>query len=528
MEEMATNNKYDRQLRLWGAQGQQALAETTVVLVRATAVGTETLKNLVLPGVGKILVLDDVSVRQGDAESNFFVTASPSETKPRAQIAMELLQELNPDVDASYRHVPSLMDLDYTQVLTGVTNPMVVAADLEYPLLMHLSKICANKVPLIAVVSYGLIGLVRLQSPPVPIVQPKPDNATPDLRLVRPFTNLESHLESIDLDQLSDHDHGHIPYPVLLHVIAKQYKCDHNGSLPKTMAEKQEFRQRIKEASRNFDMQLNFQEAVDNAYLAYTVKSVDRSHIEALLQSCPSSTEATRKFATLLRALLKFMTVHDNQVPLQGSLPDMTASTQQYVALQELYRQEAQTHVRELQSYCDTSISEPDVQIFCQNVTTLDLVFFRTLEQAYQRPCPTHIVEDLQAATCDAYEVPIQTPLLWYCGIRACHFFFDKEGRYPGVAENWQDDIPTLQHCIQQVFKDLQLDSTELVQSLQPAGALAREFARYANAEVHTIASLVGGVASQEAVKLIAGQYVPLNNTYIYNGVASVGGVYEF
>ena len=43
---MATSDKYDRQLRLWGASGQRALGETTIVLVNATSSGTETLKNL--------------------------------------------------------------------------------------------------------------------------------------------------------------------------------------------------------------------------------------------------------------------------------------------------------------------------------------------------------------------------------------------------------------------------------------------------------------------------------------------------
>ena len=43
---MATSDKYDRQLRLWGASGQRALGETCIVLINATASGTETLKNL--------------------------------------------------------------------------------------------------------------------------------------------------------------------------------------------------------------------------------------------------------------------------------------------------------------------------------------------------------------------------------------------------------------------------------------------------------------------------------------------------
>ena len=56
---MATTDKYDRQLRLWGASGQRALGNTMVVLLGSSACGTETLKNLVLPGVGSFLVVDD-------------------------------------------------------------------------------------------------------------------------------------------------------------------------------------------------------------------------------------------------------------------------------------------------------------------------------------------------------------------------------------------------------------------------------------------------------------------------------------
>jgi NEDD8-activating enzyme E1 regulatory subunit len=44
--------KYDRQLRLWAANGQAALEEAHILLVNSGSgtVGVETLKNLVLPG----------------------------------------------------------------------------------------------------------------------------------------------------------------------------------------------------------------------------------------------------------------------------------------------------------------------------------------------------------------------------------------------------------------------------------------------------------------------------------------------
>ena len=99
------------------------------------------------------------------------------------------------------------------------------------------------------------------------------------------------------------------------------------------------------------------------------------------------------------------------------------------------------------------------------------------------------------------------------------------------MTDNYQDDVSPLQECIIQVVTSLGLQENELVQSnllTANPSAIAQELVRYGQAEVHTVASLVGGVASQEAVKIITGQYVPLNNTYVYQGIASVAATYEF
>jgi amyloid beta precursor protein binding protein 1 len=82
---MATNDKYDRQLRLWGANGQNALMNSSILLINADSVGAETLKNLVLPGVGAFTILDDFIVDYSDLSSNFFTVLS-SLAKPRAEV----------------------------------------------------------------------------------------------------------------------------------------------------------------------------------------------------------------------------------------------------------------------------------------------------------------------------------------------------------------------------------------------------------------------------------------------------------
>jgi hypothetical protein len=50
MPPTAKEIKYDRQLRLWSANGQSALESSHLLLINAAATGTEILKNLVLPG----------------------------------------------------------------------------------------------------------------------------------------------------------------------------------------------------------------------------------------------------------------------------------------------------------------------------------------------------------------------------------------------------------------------------------------------------------------------------------------------
>jgi amyloid beta precursor protein binding protein 1 len=98
---MATDDKYDRQIRLWGGHGQRMLSNSSVLLLNATGAGTETLKNLILPAVGHFTVVDHENVSERDCGNNFFVTVE-SIGQPRAQVTAELLKELNPDVRGDF------------------------------------------------------------------------------------------------------------------------------------------------------------------------------------------------------------------------------------------------------------------------------------------------------------------------------------------------------------------------------------------------------------------------------------------
>ncbi len=58
--------RYDRQLRLWGDRGQEILENANICLIGASAIGTELLKDLVLPGIGSFTIVDDTMVSKKD------------------------------------------------------------------------------------------------------------------------------------------------------------------------------------------------------------------------------------------------------------------------------------------------------------------------------------------------------------------------------------------------------------------------------------------------------------------------------
>lgn len=95
----AKEKKYDRQLRLWAANGQQALEDSHILLFNSGSgtLGIEALKNLVLPGIGKFTIAEDAIVNEADLGVNFFLHEDNIGTS-RAQSCADLLQELNPDV----------------------------------------------------------------------------------------------------------------------------------------------------------------------------------------------------------------------------------------------------------------------------------------------------------------------------------------------------------------------------------------------------------------------------------------------
>eukprot|EP01094_Clydonella_sp_ATCC50884_P021764 TRINITY_DN4871_c3_g2_i3.p1 TRINITY_DN4871_c3_g2~~TRINITY_DN4871_c3_g2_i3.p1 ORF type:complete len:205 (+),score=33.94 TRINITY_DN4871_c3_g2_i3:79-615(+) len=101
---------YDRQIRLWGVDAQNSMRNSAILLIGMHGFNVEVAKNIVLAGVGRVMVLDEETVQAEDLGSSFFLRDYHIGTL-RAEATVAGLAELNPRVDLSFEAV-SLLEKD--------------------------------------------------------------------------------------------------------------------------------------------------------------------------------------------------------------------------------------------------------------------------------------------------------------------------------------------------------------------------------------------------------------------------------
>eukprot|EP01027_Heterolobosea_sp_BB2_P016142 GEZU01023014.1.p1 GENE.GEZU01023014.1~~GEZU01023014.1.p1 ORF type:complete len:377 (-),score=109.10 GEZU01023014.1:535-1503(-) len=96
---------YDRQIRLWGVDAQKRMTNSKLLIVGMSGIAAEISKNLVLAGVGEVVILDHVNVEAAHLAANFLVSEEQI-GQNRASACIASLQELNPLVKVSHDTQP--------------------------------------------------------------------------------------------------------------------------------------------------------------------------------------------------------------------------------------------------------------------------------------------------------------------------------------------------------------------------------------------------------------------------------------
>jgi amyloid beta precursor protein binding protein 1 len=505
--------KYDRQLRLWGADGQGRLERAKVCLINACATGTEILKNLVLPGIGSFTIVDGHEVQASDLGNNFFLDFA-SLGKSRAEATTVLLKELNEFVNGT------AVDKDAEAIIEEDVSffarfSLVIATNLSEKALLKLANFLYEQhIPLFVCRSYGFVGYLRLAVPEHTIVESKPDDAPDDMRLYEPWAELVKFGEAINMDELDSHHHSHVPFIVLLVKQMQKWRAEHGGKAPETKEDKALFKEQLRDGQVE-SVETNYDEAIGAAYKAWTPFSIPYD-VQAVLDDPKArdpSPAHSSDFWLVAAAIARFVDKH-HVLPLMGSIPDMNADTNTYVALLQVYQEKAVADaaevaniLRELAPMRD--ISDDYVRHVCRNSLFLRVLRIRSLAQEYD-PATAHAAE-LGEALSDP-----EGNLQWYVVLRAVDRFYAAHGRLPGwTNDQVLSDVPLLTEQVEGLLKELSLD-TSLVSE-----AVVHETCRFGGSELHNVAALMGGVGSQEAIKVITTQWLPINNTFVYNGINS-------
>lgn len=581
--------KYDRQIRIWGEHGQTALEDASVCVINAGPTGTETLKNLVLPGIRSFTLLDGGTVAPPDLGNNFFLSESDlgvdGKQICRAEAAARSVLELNDQVQGSFiREKPESFlssSQDAAKFFQKFSIVIVTQLGVDDPLTKIIARGCNDaKVPLIVVRAYGLLGLIRIQIPEICVLDARQEGTSADLRLQNPFPALMKYVNSVDLSTITDSAvAAHVPFVVILIKALAEFRSSFGKPCPSSREEKDALKSivnSLRPSCCTFSAE-NFQEALkqSNLRLCFADAATDLDQVQRILhdskaelcsslfvkttgspprhfpsliklssqdtsseKSNPAEKSTATQFSTNytmscrldeenlsfwlhVAAVRKFMKENNLQLPLSGVVPDMTADTVSYVELQRVYSTKARSDATEVLKHanqlCDQHnlpyiADEVTVSSFCRRLAGIRVMRYRTIEDEVLGVPGSNFMESLElnGLTDSSTE---HAALPYYALIRAADQFRVEHGWYPGEKEGLEEsDLRLLRDCVAKVKSYF---ACNLPASLWFDEA--EEIVRFGNVELHNVAAFMGGIAAQEAAKILTRQFVPLNNSLIVN-----------
>tara|TARA_B110000977_G_scaffold197254_1_gene279316 strand:- start:4753 stop:6546 length:1794 start_codon:yes stop_codon:yes gene_type:complete len=592
MEE-AKRRRYDRQLRIWGEHGQGRLEACKVCLLHCGPTGVEAIKNLVLGGIHSFTLVDDANVTAKDLGNNFFVHQDDL-GKSRASAVAAHLHSLNHSVKGSF--VDERVDDVVNQ------NPyffkdftVVVASNVSGSTLSKLDQVCRSTgVSLVSLNTHGLVGTVRTSKTEQTILEAKPEEHDFDFRVNKPWPELLAFARKFaggNFKALTETQRARVPWAVTLinafdemqtsrppqeyPMNSKEYRwTSEDRSQIKSIIKKQ-FMDASAQTKELGDAALpeNCGEALSHARHAWKPPGVVPSPLLETLSDAKldNLTCETDIFWFLLAGLREFLTPSEtpsspssswkenlNEMPLEGSIPDMTSTTEWYVALQKLYRDKAHADAAAVcvcakrllvaAGRSASDVTDDDARFFCKHAVNAHVIRWRTVE------------DELKWASGAGAEVAKKLndsdPTVVHCAARyvvgrAVDVFLETRGRFPGSsvsvnalqikeksnASNGIDqemtdmehvsfggkcDVPgdtiALRSIVETLLNDIGVEGN-------PGSALddlTTEAVRCAGGEPHAVAAVVGGIGAQEVIKLVTQQFTPCAHTLVYDAAKAV------
>jgi amyloid beta precursor protein binding protein 1 len=509
---MATDDRYDRQIRLWGDIAQSAIQATTLYVLGSDCHATEFLKSMLLHGVTKVTIVDDALVTEEDLLTNFFVDSIADPPQPRAVVVAQLLSELNPfatitPVVAPPSSLPGLADLDSSAFVITVGNQTV-------DFLNSLSaQLYPRGIRQAHFQTVGLFGAFYIDGIFHTAIEGPSDIREPkDFRIHNPFPALSAFVDSLVLDDIKDDTiHSHIPYVVLL-IKARQAVMAEKGVSKLTrehcaaLTEKLNQWRRCREDIHTGELkqldEAGFDDAIEEILAAYGSPPLfsDTMDCLAVLDSIPATN--VDPFWQLVRATKSFVDKH-GVIPHYGGCRDMNATSALFKQLKDIYQEKSRQDLAEL--LADPAIVTPiDAQFaarFIRDVWRIGAMPFERIGVYLERPKPEN-PEPLEDWNVEEYAA--------YARLGVARALFIAARRFRGA--NGRDPVLSDKAAILEQVKAIGPEWKE-------APELTEEFLRVNGNVLPSVVASLAAVLAGEVSRLIIHQGGCVNGLAIYDAL---------
>ncbi|CAK5033528.1 unnamed protein product [Meloidogyne enterolobii] len=150
---------------------------------------------------------------------------------------------------------------------------------------------------------------------------------------------------------------------------------------------------------------------------------------------------------------------------------------------------------------------------FCKNASKIAVQYGTSLSSEFNGNILKSLLHKIEPPRLDELP-PVVDPLTWYILLRVVDRFQEINGRVPKEESDLREMKRILGELLGET-KDPELIKKQ--EQLFPDQIIV-EICRFGASELHVISAIIGGVAAQEAIKICTNQYIPVDNSLIYDG----------
>lgn len=372
-------DRYDRQLKIWGQLGQFKLNEAKIGILSAhTPFLQELLKNLVLMGVSNFNWYDLSTTERDPQQDIYDVSVNHKQPLFYVDNLQDSLNTLHPN-EVHLNNCSTLTDL------INKSNTIVTFNINKQDPFKNIPN--TRNIPIYTVFHRGFCGYIKLKlNEPHFIVNPHNEYTISDLRLDNPWTELKQLMDTAfclpnhtnSTDNTDVFRWSQLPYAVILYKLL--HETDAKISNVKQLKENLDSIY-INQWNPDGIYDLNYTEAKRFAHLAFSKHKYDsfinKLHDELLSIPIegkdnddtyrPLMDQYNNDINKLLHMLKNFCQDDANRLPLQGQLPDMESSTDNYNKLCETFNNYQKNYLNSFQKFV-AEIGEKNERLQVENL----------------------------------------------------------------------------------------------------------------------------------------------------------------